>query len=76
MLIGKCPHCGNQYAGWSLKFPRNQMCECGAALVITDGDTVFHGYSPFEAEKYSINDEADVKIEEPDIKNSTKSEST
>jgi len=53
MLEGKCPKCGSYYYGWALRFPRNQYCnECGTALEIKDQDTIFHGYSPFEAEEY------------------------
>jgi len=57
MLEGKCPKCGTQYFGWALQWPRHQTCsKCGIGLEITqDGQRVFKGYSPFTAEKYSIN---------------------
>ena len=57
MLEGICPKCGVRYYGWALRFPRNQSCSsCGAALEITEeGHGTFKGYSPFTAEKYSIN---------------------
>ena len=40
-----------------MREPRNQTCPiCGVGLEITDvGGNVFKGYSPFTAEKYSIN---------------------
>jgi hypothetical protein len=57
MLEGICPKCGCCYVGWALRFPRNQTCSnCGAALEIyEDGKRISTGYSPFNAEKYSIN---------------------
>ena len=56
MLEGKCPKCGYYCAGWALQFPRHQTCSrCGIGLEITeDGRNVFTGYSPFTADKYSI----------------------
>ena len=56
MLEGKCPKCGYQFVGWALQFPRHQTCSrCGIGLEITeDGRSVFTGYSPFTADKYSI----------------------
>ena len=55
MLEGKCPKCGAKYYGWALRHPRHQTCHCGAALEITEDGRTFKGYSPFTAEKYSIN---------------------
>ena len=57
MIEGKCTKCGHCYVGWALKFPRNQMCSnCGAALQIyLDGKRISEGYSPFTAEKYTVN---------------------
>ena len=57
MIEGICPKCGHCYVGWALKFPRNQMCSnCGAALQIyLDGKRISEGYSPFTAEKYTVN---------------------
>jgi len=45
-----------------MRFPRNQTCSnCGAALEIyEDGKRIATGYSPFTAEKYSINLPADA----------------
>ena len=56
MLEGRCSKCGCCYAGWALRFPRNQSCSnCGAALEIyEDGKKVSEGYSPFTAEKHTI----------------------
>ena len=56
MLEGKCPKCGYRYVGWALRFPRHQTCpKCGEGLEITeDGRRVDTGYSPFSAERYSI----------------------
>lgn len=56
MIEGRCPKCGQQYWGWSLLNPRNQMCtRCGTGLVIIeDGKRVITGYSPFTAEEYKI----------------------
>jgi len=61
MLEGRCPKCGRCYVGWALRFPRNQTCSnCGAALELyEDGKRISTGYSPFDAEKYSINLRAD-----------------
>ena len=57
MIEGKCPKCGQWYYGWGLIQPRNQSCaKCGVGLLITmDGKEVFEGYSPFTAEKHTIN---------------------
>ncbi len=57
MLEGKCPKCGTQYFGWALQWARHQSCsKCGVGLEITrDGQKVSRGYSPFTAEKYTIN---------------------
>jgi hypothetical protein len=56
MLDGKCPKCGHHCIGWALQYPRNQTCpRCGIGLEITEDDrSVLTGYSPFTAEKYSI----------------------
>ncbi len=56
VLEGKCQNCGYQCVGWALRFVRNQSCpRCGAALEITeDGRRISKGYSPFSAERYSI----------------------
>jgi len=56
MLEGRCPKCGYRYFGWSLRFPQNQSCtKCGSALDIYEaGQRISVGYSPFTAEKYSI----------------------
>ncbi len=56
MLAGKCPKCGYQCFGWALSFPRYQACpKCGVGLEISKGGRkVGTGYSPFTAEKYSI----------------------
>ena len=57
MLEGKCPKCGARYYGWQLLFPRHQTCIlCGVALeLIRDGRRIAEGYSPFAAEKHSVN---------------------
>ena len=57
MLEGKCLKCGYHFVGWALRFPRHQTCpKCGIGLEITeDGRKVSTGYSPFTADKYSIN---------------------
>jgi ribosomal protein S27AE len=57
MIEGRCPKCGYRFVGWALLFPRNQMCSnCGAALQIyQDGKRVPGGYSPFTAEKHTVN---------------------
>ena len=37
MLEGRCPKCGCCYAGWALRFPRNQSCSmCCAVLEISE----------------------------------------
>ena len=56
MLEGICPRCELHYYGWALRFPRNQNCTiCGAALdIIENGELIAKGYSPFDAEEYSI----------------------
>ena len=56
MLEGKSLKCGYHCIGWALQVPRNQSCpKCGVGLEITEGGhSVFTGYSPFTAEKYSI----------------------
>ena len=56
MLDGKCPKCGTRYFGWALRFPRHQTCpKCGVGLdIIEDGKQVSKGYSPFTAEKHSV----------------------
>jgi ssDNA-binding Zn-finger/Zn-ribbon topoisomerase 1 len=49
MIQAVCPKCGAFYHGWSLLNPRHQSCtKCGSALDISDGKTVFRGYSPFD----------------------------
>jgi len=57
MLKGRCPNCGFHRVGWGLSNPRYQVCpKCGVGLEITDGDRIVStGYSPFNAERYSIN---------------------
>jgi len=57
MLEGKCPKCGTSYFGWSLRFPRHQVCpKCGTGLeIVEDGRRVSQGYSPFTAKKHSVN---------------------
>jgi len=62
MLEGRCPKCGCCYIGWALRFPRNQSCSmCGAALeIFEDGKRLSEGYSPFTAEKYSIDQPSNV----------------
>ena len=57
MIEGICPKCGRCFVGWALRFPRNQMCSnCGAALQIyQDGKRISEGYSPFTAEKHTVN---------------------
>ena len=56
MLEGRCPKCGFYRIGWALRHPRHQTCpKCGTGLEITeDGRRVFRGYSPFDAERYSV----------------------
>jgi len=74
MLEGKCPKCGASYFGWALRFPRNQSCShCGAALKIyKDGELVSEGYSPFTAEKYSLNLPSDVIEQDTNVINGVK----
>ena len=57
MLEGKCPKCEYHRVGWALRFPRHQTCpRCGIGLEITEGGrSVSTGYSPFTAERHSIN---------------------
>jgi len=57
MIEGRCPKCGRCYVGWALKIPCNQMCSnCGAALEIYQGGKrIPGGYSPFTAEKHTVN---------------------
>jgi len=63
MLEGKCKKCGARYYGWALQFPRNQSCpKCGVALdIYEDGQLISKGYSPFTAEKHSINVRSDYQ---------------
>ena len=74
MIEGRCPKCGHCYVGWALKFPRNQMCSnCGAALeIFKDGQRISAGYSPFTAEKYSINLPTDAKPPQDKVRKSRK----
>ena len=67
MLEGKCPKCGRQFCGWALLQPRNQSCDkCGVSLLITeDGKTFFKGYSPFNADKISIDSPDNIDVSEP-----------
>lgn len=61
MIQGRCPKCGAYYHGWSLLSPRHQSCaRCGTALEISNGNTVFRGYSPFEDDGYSAENPADI----------------
>ena len=62
MIEGNCPKCGQRYYGWALLQPRNQSCgKCGTGLLINkDGKAVLEGYSPFTADKYSIDMPKDV----------------
>ena len=57
MLEGKCPKCGYYCMGWALANPRHQTCpNCGVGLeIFEDGCRIVTGYSPFSAERYSIN---------------------
>ncbi len=57
MLEGKCLKCEYHFVGWALRFARHQTCpKCGIGLEITEnGRKVATGYSPFTADKYSIN---------------------
>ena len=71
MLEGKCPKCGTQYFGWALRWPRHQTCpKCGIALKITQDGRSFEGYSPFNAEKYSINPPTNVPLHDDKEKDS------
>ena len=56
MIEGKCPNCGRQYWGWSLRNPRNQSCaKCGTGLIISeDGKKIIQGFSPFTAAEYKF----------------------
>ena len=67
MIEGKCPKCGRRFYGWALLQPRNQSCgKCGASLLITeDGKTFFKGYSPFNADKISIDSPDNIDVSEP-----------
>jgi len=71
MIEGKCLRCGASYFGWALQSPRNQSCpHCGAALKIyKNGKPVFEGYSPFTAEKYSLELPNDVNRQKPNAIN-------
>ena len=62
MLEGKCPKCGAGYYGWALRFQRHQMCIlCNVGLeIFEDGKKISEGYSPFTAEKYSIDQPSSV----------------
>ncbi len=62
MLEGRCRKCGNCVVGETLRFSRNQSCStCGASLEIyQDGKKVSEGFSPFTAEKYSLNKHPNV----------------
>ena len=73
MLEGRCPKCGNCVIGWALHFPRNQSCSrCGAAFEIyKDGRKVSKGYSPFTAEKYTINKPSNIPTTNDQIKDFT-----
>ena len=57
MLEAKCVKCGVCYRGWALLNPRHQTCpKCGTKLTVTEGGRkAFEGYSPFDAERLSIN---------------------
>jgi len=57
MIEGKCPKCGYYRVGWALLNPRHQTCtKCGTGLGISDGGRkIITGYSPFSAERYSLN---------------------
>ena len=56
MLEGTCPKCGLYRVGWALRNIHHRTCpNCGAMLEITeDGQIIFTGYSPFDAETYFI----------------------
>jgi predicted nucleic-acid-binding Zn-ribbon protein len=66
MLEGICPKCGNRHVGWALQFERYQACtKCGTGLDIYEGGKlVAKGYSPFTAEKYTIDIKPNVPSEE------------
>ena len=74
MIEGRCPKCGARYFGWALRSPRNQSCaNCGAALKIYEnGKLVSEGYSPFTAEKYSINLPSNVNEPKTNERNGVK----
>jgi len=74
MIEGKCPRCGASYFGWALQSPRNQSCShCGAALKIyKNGKLVAEGYSPFTAEKYSLELPGDVNKQKSNATNEVK----
>ena len=74
MIEGKCLKCGVSYFGWALRFPRNQSCShCGAALKIYEnGKLVSEGYSPFTAEKYSLNLPSNVNKPKTNARNGVK----
>lgn len=54
---GRCPNCGLRFHGWALRNLRHQACpKCGRGLDIKSSDgTISKGYSPFDAEGYSLN---------------------
>jgi hypothetical protein len=56
VLEGRCLNWGYYCAGRALQSPRNQTCpRCGIGLEITEnGWSISTGYSPFSADKYSI----------------------
>jgi len=76
MIEGKCPKCGVSYFGWSLRFPRNQSCpHCGAALKIYEnGKLVSEGYSPFTADKYSLNLPSNANEQRTNTRNGVKNQ--
>jgi len=57
MIEGRCHKCGYRCFGWALRSPRNQSCpNCGTALdIYEEGKRVPGGYSPFTAEKHTVN---------------------
>ena len=61
MLEGKCPKCGTYRYGWALFSPRHQSCpKCGVGLGITNGYSLFRGFSPFGGEICFINPPSNV----------------
>ena len=69
MIEGKCPKCGRRFYGWALLQPRNQSCgKCGVGLLITKdgGKTFFKGYSPFDADRISIDSSENIDVSEPE----------